>query len=77
ISMEEKQEILARLGPDPLREDADPRRFFASVAKSKTPIGALLMDQSKLCGVGNVYRAEENIMQIQNLERYRGVMPSR
>ena len=58
ISMEEKQEILARLGPDPLREDADPRRFFASVAKSKTPIGALLMDQSKLCGVGNVYRAE-------------------
>jgi hypothetical protein len=25
----------------------------------------------------NVYRAEENIMQIQNLERYRGVMPSR
>jgi hypothetical protein len=25
----------------------------------------------------NVYRAEENIMQIQNMERYRGVMPSR
>jgi hypothetical protein len=25
----------------------------------------------------NVYRAEEDIMQIQNLERYRGVMPSR
>ena len=28
------------------------------IARSRTAIGALLMDQSVLAGVGNVYRAE-------------------
>jgi formamidopyrimidine-DNA glycosylase len=28
------------------------------IARSKQAIGALLLDQSVLCGVGNVYRAE-------------------
>lgn len=50
--------ITSRLGPDPLREDADASRFFAEVARSKAPIGAILLDQSRICGVGNVYRAE-------------------
>lgn len=53
-----KRAILERLGPDPLREDADPRPFFAYLARSKVPIGVALMDQSVLAGVGNVYRAE-------------------
>ena len=50
--------ILARLGPDPLRRGAKPDRAFAKLQKRKTPIGAALMDQSVLAGVGNVYRAE-------------------
>lgn len=50
--------ILARLGPDPLRADADPAQAWARIAKSRRPIGALLMDQSVLAGVGNVYRSE-------------------
>jgi endonuclease-8 len=50
--------ILARLGPDPLREDADWTSAWARVARSRTAIGALLMDQSVIAGVGNVYRAE-------------------
>jgi endonuclease-8 len=50
--------ILAKLGPDPLRADADPDKAFARIHKSKKSIGALLMDQSVLAGVGNVYRAE-------------------
>lgn len=50
--------IEARLGPDPLRDDADPDRAWARISRSRTPIGALLMDQSVLAGVGNVYRAE-------------------
>lgn len=50
--------IEARLGPDPLRADADPDRAWARISKSQTPIGALLMDQAVLAGVGNVYRAE-------------------
>jgi endonuclease VIII len=50
--------ILLKLGPDPLRSDADAERAFARIRKSGKPIGALLMDQSVLSGVGNVYRAE-------------------
>jgi formamidopyrimidine-DNA glycosylase len=50
--------LLARLGPDPLRRGADGGAAYARIARSRTPIGALLMDQSVLAGVGNVYRAE-------------------
>jgi endonuclease-8 len=54
----DRDRVLARLGPDPLRKDADPAAAWAKVARSRTAIGALLMDQSVLAGVGNVYRAE-------------------
>jgi endonuclease-8 len=50
--------LRARLGPDPLRRDADPERAWARVCRSRAPIATLLMDQSVLAGVGNVYRAE-------------------
>ncbi len=50
--------LTARLGPDPLRDDADPAPFLEYLARSSTPIGAVLLDQSKICGIGNVYRAE-------------------
>lgn len=50
--------LLARLGPDPLRRNADPAPALARIARSRAPIGVLLMDQSVLAGVGNVYRAE-------------------
>lgn len=50
--------LVARLGPDPLRPDADPERAWARIHRSRRPIGALLMDQSVMAGVGNVYRAE-------------------
>ncbi|MFT9663211.1 Fpg/Nei family DNA glycosylase [Mycobacteroides abscessus subsp. abscessus] len=50
--------ILARLGPDPLRPRSDPASAFERIAKSHRPIGALLMDQKIIAGVGNVYRSE-------------------
>ncbi|MFW0784601.1 DNA-formamidopyrimidine glycosylase family protein [Gordonia sp. CPCC 206044] len=50
--------LIARLGPDPLRADADPGLARAAITRSRRPIGALLMDQRVLAGVGNVYRAE-------------------
>jgi endonuclease-8 len=50
--------ILSRLGPDPLRSDADPAPAWTRISKSRKAIGALLMDQSVLAGVGNVYRSE-------------------
>jgi endonuclease-8 len=51
-------DVLAKLGPDPLRSDADPSWAWARIAKSRRPIGALLMDQTVIAGVGNVYRNE-------------------
>ncbi|MFN3339912.1 MAG: Fpg/Nei family DNA glycosylase [Dietzia sp.] len=51
-------EVRARLGPDPLDPDAEPERAWARISRSARPIGALLMDQKVLAGVGNVYRAE-------------------
>ena len=50
--------IIARLGPDPIRNDGDPDLAWKKLQRRKTPIGAALMDQSVLAGVGNVYRAE-------------------
>jgi len=50
--------LLARLGPDPLRRDADPAVAWQRISRSRTSIGALLMRQDVVSGVGNVYRAE-------------------
>lgn len=54
----EEDALLARLGPDPLRADADPEHFAAALRRRRIPVAAALMDQSVLAGVGNVYRAE-------------------
>ena len=51
-------EVAAKLGPDPLRRDADPQRFVDRVVRSRKAIGALLLDQTVIAGIGNVYRAE-------------------
>lgn len=50
--------LRARLGPDPLRADADPDRAWQRISRSRTSIAALLIDQEVLAGAGNVYRAE-------------------
>lgn len=50
--------LFERLGPDPLRPDADPDRAWHRIHRSSVSIAALLMDQAVLAGVGNVYRAE-------------------
>ncbi|MDQ1571485.1 MAG: endonuclease [Actinomycetota bacterium] len=60
LQPEEVQAIINKLGPDPLVDS--PRRgeerFVAAVRSKSTPIGLLLMDQSVVSGIGNVYRAE-------------------
>lgn len=51
---------VAKLGPDPLVGDPaeNEERFVQAVRKKSTPIALLLMDQSVVSGIGNVYRAE-------------------
>jgi endonuclease VIII len=57
--------LTKRIGPDVLRKDADPELAFSRIAKSKVAIGQLLMDQSVIGGIGNIYRTE--ILWRQNL----------
>lgn len=51
---------IAKLGPDPLVDDVaeGEERFTEVVRRKPTSIGLLLMDQSVVSGIGNVYRAE-------------------
>jgi endonuclease VIII len=50
--------LKARLGPDPLRRDANPDKAWERISRSRAPIAGLLLDQAIIGGVGNVYRAE-------------------
>ena len=61
LSQEQVDAAKQKLGPDPIHPD--PRgeelgRFIARIQKSKKAIALLLMDQSVVSGIGNVYRAE-------------------
>lgn len=57
---EEMAATVSRLGPDPLVDDPaiGEERFVSVVRRKPTAIGLLLMDQSVVSGIGNVYRAE-------------------
>lgn len=56
--------VIARLGPDPLRQvsaETDElllAQFRDHLARRRISIGAALMDQAVIAGVGNIYRAE-------------------
>jgi endonuclease-8 len=51
--------VRSRLGPDPLRRRRGDRgRFGDNLRRRAAPIGAVLLDQSAVAGIGNVYRAE-------------------
>lgn len=61
VTPEQVDATVARLGPDPLRvgtEGNDPGRALARMARSSRTIAEVLMDQSILAGVGNLYRCE-------------------
>jgi len=59
-TIEEVDRTIAKLGPDPMVDDLaeGEERFTAAVRKKGSPIALLLMDQSVVSGIGNVYRAE-------------------
>ena len=62
LNQEEVAEVVGRLGPDPLgadaHEDETAEEFVRRVRASKRTIGELVMDQTVMAGVGNIYRAE-------------------
>jgi endonuclease VIII len=50
--------VVSGLGPDPLRPDADVPAALAAIRADPRPIGAVLLDQSAVAGIGNVFRNE-------------------
>jgi endonuclease VIII len=53
-------DVLARLGPDPVHDTgpAAQEEFVRRLTSRSVAVGQLLMDQSVVAGIGNVYRAE-------------------
>ena len=51
------ERLLERLGPDPLNGDRVDKAL-ERIAKSKKPVGLLLMEQEVMAGIGNIFRAE-------------------
>ena len=58
LNQDEFVKLTQRLGPDVLRSDAKPDLAFKRISNSKSPIGRLIMDQSIMSGIGNIYRSE-------------------
>jgi len=58
ITPDDQAVVVATLGPDPLRPDADPEVMWDRIHRSTKPIGLLLMEQDVVAGIGNVYRSE-------------------
>ena len=50
--------VVAGMGADPLRRDADPERAWRAIHASRSPLAVLLMRQDVIAGIGNIYRAE-------------------
>ncbi len=58
ITQEEWADVQARLGADPLREDSDFAQIWNRISGSRAAIGTVLLNQSVIAGVGNIYRSE-------------------
>ena len=52
------QEILGKLGPEPLGSDFTPEWLYASLQKRHRQLKPLLLDQTFLAGLGNIYTDE-------------------
>lgn len=58
VATDAEDSLVGHLGPDVLGPDWDPQRAAANLAASQETIGAALLDQRTLAGVGTMYAAE-------------------
>ncbi len=52
------EEILGKLGPEPLEKDFTPAWLFENLRKRKRQLKPLLLDQTFIAGLGNIYTDE-------------------
>jgi endonuclease-8 len=50
--------LVGRLGPDPLRDDADEEEAVRRLHAAGAPVGVAVLDQAVWAGLGNAWRAE-------------------
>lgn len=61
ITPSQEETVRARLGPDPLQSGTrgnTAAEFVARLSRRSIPIGAAILDQGVIAGLGNIYRAE-------------------
>lgn len=51
-------EDLKKLAPEPFSEDFTVDYLFTALKRSNRPVKLFLLDQTKVCGVGNIYASE-------------------
>ncbi len=56
--VEAPEEIVGRLGPEPLSDDFNPDYLARTLAKRTAAIKSLLLDQRIVAGIGNIYADE-------------------
>jgi len=56
--MANAQEVLGKLGPEPLGTDFTPQWLYASLQKKHRQLKPLLLDQTFIAGLGNIYTDE-------------------
>lgn len=68
--------LLARLGPEPLSPQFKLTDFAARISKSNAPIKAIILDQSTLAGIGNIYADESlHLAKIHSARRGSSLKP--
>lgn len=58
VTPADREAIAAGLGPDPLGRTRTADPFVERLGRTRRPLGAALLDQGVIAGIGNVYRAE-------------------
>jgi formamidopyrimidine-DNA glycosylase len=58
VHHQHESEVLNRLGPEPIDSDFDIESFYQKLKKSRRMIKPMLLDQSVLAGLGNIYVIE-------------------
>lgn len=53
--VDDEAEVRAALGPEPIDEHFSLRQFRAALAGRRAPVKAVLLDQRRIAGLGNIY----------------------
>ncbi len=53
--VDDPSEVITKLGPEPIDDDFTVKQFRAALANRTAPVKAVLLDQRRIAGLGNIY----------------------